>query len=231
LDLNQIKLGICLPITSYWVPTGFFVSFLLMNKPREYQLILPKCPIGDHADSIASVRNDLVQQALECECTHIFMADTDQRYSENVLMQLLSYGLPVVYARVHRRYPPFDPILYRLEESSGEYYSVPAEEWKNNSLIEIDATGGGCLLIESSVFFDIRYPWYRTIPRNNWHGPMGEDILFCRKLKKAGYRIFADVSVNIGHFTYMEADENLYDIFNQCCVVKGMRNNQKDGDV
>ena len=75
------------------------------------------------------------------------------------------------------------------------------------------------VLFQTEVFFNIKYPWYRIIPGNERRRRMGEDIFLCtQKLKKAGYSIFVDLNIDIGHFTHMEADEDLYELFMQYCI-------------
>lgn len=223
LDDPELKLAICLPITSYEIPTAFFASFIAIDKPPRYNLIFPSVPVGEHSESMAAIRNDLVKQAIEKRCTHISMLDTDQRYPTDVLSRLLSHDLPVVYAKVHRRYPPFDPILLRKDTNVDKYFDIPYSEWKenkkNNQLQEVDAIGGACSLFQTEVFFNIKYPWYRVIPGNERRRRMGEDIFLCtQKLKKAGYSIFVDLNIDVGHFTHMEADEDLYELFMQYCI-------------
>lgn len=239
LDDPELKLAICLPLSSYEVPTAFFVSFLALEKPSFYHLIFPSVPVGEHSESMASIRNDLVSQAMEKGCTHIAMLDTDQNYPKDTLIRLLSHDLPVVFAKVHRRYPPFDPILLRKDEDSDKYFDIPYGEWKenkkNNRLQEVDAIGGACSLFQTETFFNIKYPWYRIIPGNERRRRMGEDIFLCtQKLKKAGYSIFVDLNIDIGHFTHMEADEDLYELFMQYCIDRDkkrmLENLERSGD-
>lgn len=183
---------------------------------------------------MASIRNELVKRALMIGCTHILMLDTDQRYAPDTIEKLLSHDLPVIYAKVHRRYPPFDPILLREDvENKGKYYNIPVEEWKNNKLTftlqEVDSTGGGCSLFEAEVFNNILYPYYRIVPggmskSGKERRRIGEDMFLCtQRLKKAGYSIFVDLNIDIGHFTHMEADEDLYELFMRYCVDRDQR--------
>lgn len=225
IDDPNLKLAICLPLSSYTVPTPFFLSFTTMIKPPQYDLILPQVPVGEHSESMAHIRNDLVHQAIDLECTHIAMFDTDQRYENETLVKLLSHDLPVVFAKVHRRYPPFDPILLREDvNDQGSYYDIPLIEWKTNKengiLQEVDSIGGGCSLIRTEVFLNLKYPWYRIVSsRRVGKRRIGEDMFLCtQRLKKKGYSIFVDLNIDIGHFTHMEADEYLYEMFIQYCV-------------
>ena len=147
IDLSKIKLGIALPNTSETYPSKFVDSFCAITKPKH--LYIRPTSQGP----IDTVRNDLVLLALMNECTHIWMADTDQVYPQDVLMRMLEHDKDIIAAKVHRRRPPYDPILYR--GTLDNFTNVPDEEWSKGELIEVDATGFGSVLIKMSVFESI----------------------------------------------------------------------------
>ena len=207
------KIAIAFPIIDDRVYSKFFVSFAVAEKPERYTLLLPTFPSGDFPNSIAAVRNNLAWQALVLGCTKVFMVDTDQVYPPNAFVRLLelSKSAPVVGARVHRRYVPFDPILMR-----GDNYilsHVPDEESLSGGVIEVDATGAGCLLIDTEVFFHVKRPWYREIinPRNR--RPVGEDIYFTQNVHMAGFKILVDTSLEVIHLAMIEVNDQLYKLY------------------
>lgn len=189
MRISNFSLSIGIPLTFPFVPSGFFYSFARMERP-DYTLI--------HADNgpIDTLRNDLVEKALSLRATHLIMMDTDQIYPVNTIPKLLSHKLPVVGCMVHRRYPPFDPIM--LRGKPGEYYGV--EEFTPGELVEVDATGAGCLLFDMQVFRKMPAPWFKFRRLDTGEG-IGEDIGFCLDLRAAGYRIFVDTSLECGHLT------------------------------
>lgn len=195
------KLGIGLPIVSEMVHRHFFISYILMQKP-DHMLLLPTPTVGQFASGISAVRNSIVNQALENGCTHLIMADTDQTYPVDTIAKLLRHNnKPIIGTPVHRRYPPFDPILLRGE--MGAYRHVPDEECYSGKLIPVDATGTGCVLFNTDVFLSIDSPWFdETTAPNGKH--VGEDIHFCHKCRKAGIEIHVDTSIEIGHLTTYE---------------------------
>lgn len=219
MDLDDVRLGIALPHNQAKpLSFSFFLTFTIMEKPRSYVLLVPKLEIDGSYEAVASARNELVKQAIEEDCTHILFMDTDQTYPTNTFTKLLSHNLPFVAAKVHRRYVSFDPILLRMDpeyNDINELLPVPEEEWKNNELIKVDATGGGCSLIETSVFFDLKYPWYRTVRENPKYNRkrVGEDIFFClKRLRPAGYEVWVDTKLDIGHEAKLNINENFYDL-------------------
>jgi len=202
-DLSKIKLGIALPNVQDSYPSQFVDSFCQITKPAHLYLK----PSG--GGPIDAVRNDLVQKALMCDCTHIWMTDTDQVYPQGTLMQLLSHDVDIVAAKVHKRYPPYDPIL--LRGTIDNFDVVPDEEWSKlgGQLIEVDATGFGSVLINMEVFEKIERPWF-NFDLYNSKEPIGEDIGFYTKARAAGYRVFVDCSIKIGHLVRMTITEESY---------------------
>ena len=196
MKISNVHLAIGVPCDFPFIPVSFFYSFVMMEKPAF---------IFIHADNghIDDLRNNLVDKALEIKVTHLIMMDVDQVYHPQTITRLLSHRLPIVGALVHRRYPPFDSLMLKsveIDEHRNGYVSI--DEWKDGELVEVDATGGGCLMFEMSVFRKMPRPWFRA-EKNPDGTPIGEDIGLCQDLKAAGYRIFVDTSVPAGHLATM----------------------------
>lgn len=208
------KVAIGFPLVDDRVPVGFFTSFSCMEKPREYTLLMPKFPHGPYSGSIADARNSLVEQAQMEGARYLLMLDTDQVYPPETLTKLLSHKVDVCGVRVHRRWMPFDPIFLRGD--IGSYKSVSEEEMYSGDLIDVDATGTGCLLFDMTVFDKVDYPWFKLDIQDN--KPVGEDIYFCSKARKAGVRICVDTAIEVGHLTTIEVNRWLHKI---CQYVHG----------
>jgi hypothetical protein len=103
---------------------------------------------------------------------------------------------------------PFDPIFLRGE--IGKYKSVSDEEMYSGNLIEVDATGTGCLLFDMDVFLKTDKPWFAFSVHDN--KPVGEDIYFCSKARENGVKIHIDTSIEVGHLTTMEVNRFLHQI-------------------
>lgn len=201
LITNQ-KLAIGIPCNWTYVPLSFFNSFVLMEKP-DFQFVTADNGPTD------TLRNDIVEKALSIDATRLIMLDVDQVYHPKTITKLLKHDLPVVGAKVHRRYPPFDPIMLRLGPDRYE----PMTEWEDGALVEVDATGAGCIMYDMEVFKRLQYPWFKfqTNPDNGM--TIGEDIGLCQELKVAGYKIFVDTSIEIGHLTTMIVNNATHDLY------------------
>jgi hypothetical protein len=200
---KTIKLGIGIPLNFPMIPSAFFDSFIIMDKPDFVYIRSSNGYIDD-------MRNEVVRDAQKADCTHLIMMDTDQVYDPKTITKLLSHDLPIVGCLVYRRYPPFDPLM--LKGSISKYKTI--KEWEPNSLVEVDATGGGCLLFNMQVFQYMPYPWFKFRERDD-SDIVSEDIGFCHDLRENGYKIFVDTSIDTGHLSQMIINGGTWKLYNR----------------
>jgi GT2 family glycosyltransferase len=60
------------------------------------------------------------------------------------------------------------------------------------------------------VFKKIKPPWFEFHLQDPGKPPLGEDIFFCTKLKAAGYKIFVDCDIKVGHLATLPITEESY---------------------
>ena len=201
MKISNMKLGIGIPNNFPMLPSSFFDSFITMEKPNFIYLRSSLGPID-------CMRNNIVKSALMNGCTHLIMMDTDQVYEVETIPRLLSHKKDIVGCLVYRRYPPFDPLMMRGKLN--EYQRI--EKWTDGELVEVDATGTGCLCFTTEVFKKIPPPWFKT-----WEMPggsaVGEDFDFCTKAKDAGFRIFVDTGCVAGHLTQMIVNDGTWKLY------------------
>jgi hypothetical protein len=218
-----VKLAIAVPLTDEMVYRHFFFSFIKVvteymsslvknGKSISMDVLMPDFPC-----QIDAARNNLVQQALLLGCTHILMMDSDQIYgTDNMIEKMLSHNKPVLGARVHRRYPPFDPLL--LLGEPGKLTQVKDEDIKNpdgtfKTELHVDYTGTGCIMYDMQIFNDmIPDRWFEFKTGKDGQA-IGEDIWMCHKLKEKGIDIIVDTSIDIKHLTLLAADWSTYKLF------------------
>lgn len=220
---KHIRLGIGLPLIDRHVDRDFFLSFQNMEIPEDTALMVPAGEIYSFKENIAVARNSLVAQARAEGCTHLLMMDTDQIHPMNTAVQLLSHDVDAVGALVCRRYPPFYPILYRGE--LGNYQYAPKEEIRSGELVEVDATGTGCILFNMDVFEDVTSPWFELKPGANGKS-VGEDIRFCSRLREAGRRIFVDTSIHVIHQTVYGVNLDTHELWMKAEMARAAKKNQ-----
>lgn len=215
MKITNFKLGIGIPNTWTHVPSSFFDSFIQMDRPDFKYIPAKNGPINE-------LRNYIVDKALQLGCSHLLMMDVDQQYPQDTITKLLSHNLPVVHAMVHRRYPPFDSLIF---EGTLNNYSVKTD-FEYGDLVKADACGTGCVLYQTKVFTDIKAPWFEFVanPDKEKGGVVGEDIWFCEKLKDAGYSIYVDTSLDIVHLGMFGIDKSFSHLY-QALVKKQLELN------
>lgn len=163
---------------------------------------------------IAQSRNKLADYALANGFTHILYVDDDVVLPIDSLKNLLEHKRQAVlgyYARRSKKgiYEGYVSV-YKLGESSytDKYTAEEMKEKREHGehLVRIHGGGMGCSLIETSVFKDLEFPYFKYI---EYPGPkrnvLGEDLYFCNQLKSAMIPIFVDTRVGCGHvFRYVQ---------------------------
>lgn len=202
MRISNERLAIGVPCSFPSIPISFFNSFVLMEKPSFDYITADNGPID-------TLRNDIVQKALQTGATKLIMMDVDMIYHPKTVIRLMERNLPIVGALCFRRYVPFDSIMLRITD--GGYQSI--DDWEDGELVEVDATGAGCIMYDMEIFRKMPYPWFRFQKRNGL--TIGEDIGFCQDLKAAGYRIFVDTSVPCDHLTTMAVNHATNKLYRQ----------------
>ncbi len=224
------KLAIAVPLTAEMTYRQFLFSFVKViteymsslvrsGKPISFDVLMPDFPC-----QVDAARNNLVQQALLSGCTHILMMDSDQIYATtDMIEKMLAHNKPVVGAKVHRRYPPFDPLLLRGD--IGKLYQVPDDEVQNidgsfESELMVTYTGTGCILYDMKIFSDtIPDKWFQ-FKTGDAGQPIGEDIVYCEKLRDMKIPIIVDCSMDIKHLTLLAVDWGTYQLFKKIMHAK-----------
>lgn len=203
LSKENFKLAIALPITWSHVPVEFMTSMTVMEKPFNYTLILSTF------GRIDEIRNQLVQSAQEQNCSHILFLDTDHYHSPQTIKKLLSHELPIVSGLSFLRTPPHEPVMMKGEINAFSFIN----EWEENSLVQVDATGAASLLVDMEVFDKLKKPYFQFLenPNPNILHKIGEDVAFCLKAKEAGYKIFVDTSCQNDHLSQIKINQDYWE--------------------
>ncbi len=176
--------GICDP--------AFATALRLLDIPAEQYSVV----YVEGAD-VAVARNLLAEKAKDV-ADYIFFVDDDVLPPMDTITKLLSHKKDIVSGLYFAKQEPhFPQIFTKNADNPTRYDSV--EEYKKDSLIEIDACGAGCMLIKADVFKKLKQPYYHYIPKSDTEPRKGEDFYFCEKAKEAGYQIYADTSVMCKH--------------------------------
>lgn len=153
---------------------------------------------------VDNARNEIVDQFLKTDCTHLLWLDSDTIPPADGLRKLLAINQDIVSA--------ITPIIeyddaQKDSESNGFY-----KKWNcvgidnkfvkpNSGVVPIHGAGGSCLLVKRRVYEDMPKPCYRFqyADDNGKECFAGEDISFVAKAIGRGFTAFADTSIICGH--------------------------------
>lgn len=141
-------------------------------------------------------RNEIVQDAIIINADYILFMDVDMIFPEGVLKRLLSAGKDIIGGFYIRKVSGFLPNLFKIAPD-GTMRVV----WfnKDAGIQKVDGIGTGCLLIKTSVFKEMEYPWFYYRSSKDCDRLMTEDTVFCEDAAAKGYDIFCDPNIRCGH--------------------------------
>ena len=168
-------------------------------------------------------RNVVVKTFLETtDADWLLMIDSDERLSLDAWHKLIDAAhdkdRPIVSGLVFAAF--FDgedglrpvPTIYRMDPEKG---LEAIDAYPINELIEVDATGTGCLLIHRSVLLDMQkqatpnqgkdWAWFVEGAIDGTY--FGEDLLFSKRLKSMGYKIHAHTGAILPHHKQFWLDD------------------------
>jgi len=152
-------------------------------------------------------RNAIVKAALQSSADYIWMLDDDHILDIGRTQGATSaYDLPVKLAKHLEDNPNIGVVGALYFQRGGDYAPVIMQESKEDDrpyflthpeishrMQKVDITGGGCMMIRASVFDKISEPWF--VPEHEW----GTDIQLCKQARAAGFEVWCDTSLEIGH--------------------------------
>ena len=182
-------------ISTYFLQSRVSQQFPLVSSAVD-KIVLNK-PIAD-------ARNEIVEFALTQNAQYIFWLDDDVIAPPNTFLRLYNHQKDIINGVYWSKSSPTMPLLFR-GHLDGPYWN-----WHVGDLIEIDAAGNGLTLVKTDVYRkmqkEIGGPWY-SVEYGSFPGtvnplPIGntEDLYFYWKAKKAGFKIWADTSIQALHY-------------------------------
>jgi hypothetical protein len=182
------KIGVVVPSGST-VHAQFMtclVSLIQYSQHEGLECVL----INPQSSLIATGRQMGVEAALARGCTHILWLDSDMVFPHDLLDGLLAEDAYIVGCTYVRRQP--GGTLVHTERRG-------VEPFVGKGVREVESLPSGCLLVATSVYSDLRSPYYRCQYEEGRE--VGEDVWFCREARAVGYCIWlhADLSREVGH--------------------------------
>lgn len=178
---------VCTELARYSEP---YNSLIAMDKPENTRIV------QNYHSSVAYGMNEIGRYFLKSDNEFLFFVNDDMLYQRDALTRLLSHDKDIVCGVYLRRGFPFEPVIYDFIDERGmvrPHYLVDGE----SGLIPIKACGSGVILIRRRVLETMQQPWWRlgTIQPDL----ISEDLTFSREAGAAGFEIFCDLDVRVGH--------------------------------
>lgn len=178
---------------------------------------------------LSKQRNRVVKQFLDgTKSDWLLLIDSDEQLTLEAFDKLLETAhdkeRPVVAGLVFAGFgiegAPYPKPVPAIFQDAPEGF-LPLYKYDKDSVFEIDAAGTGCLLIHRSVLEKMR----ETADANQgtdwcwfWDGPIdgnwiGEDLLFCRRIRALGFPIYVNTGAILPHQKSYWLDERHHQLW------------------
>jgi GT2 family glycosyltransferase len=164
---------------------------------------------------IHDMRHTLAETAIKGEYDYVLWVDSDMVFDTDVLLDLLADDKDIVTAVCFMRRAPYHPCIYskmriglNLDEDDIEkYLDYP----KNGDLFEVEACGFAMILMRTKVLKHLLdTSGHIFFPVKSTNRALGEDLSFCIRARRQGFKIWCDPKPRIGHIGKMFVDANSY---------------------
>jgi len=144
-------------------------------------------------------REQFLEAAIKQGATHVLWLDTDMSVPRELAVLLAMHDQPIVACN------------YRVRQPSGLFTAfrdglrIPTRS-DSTGLEAVEYCGMGAMLMRTDIVTGLGRPWFRH-GLNEFGGDIGEDVMFCRGLGRAGYTVYIDHDLSklvdhIGQHTY-----------------------------
>lgn len=135
------------------------------------------------------------KQAKEHNATHILFIDSDMIFPPEALDILAKQDKDIIGANYNQRKLPLQSTI-KLADEKGNLIAGDLTKYKET--FECYALGFGCMLVKMEVFDKIERPFFNA-PMDEKDNFKTDDVYFCEKAQKAGYKIYCDPTLVVKH--------------------------------
>ena len=187
------KILIAIPTNKYIEPETF-KSIYDLEVPEGYETHFQFF----YGYQIDQIRNLIAEWGKEFD--YLFSVDSDIILPKDSLVKMLAWDKDIISGVYVQRSPGIHtPEIYHDNEYGG-VSNTPWEDIKhNNGLCEIAGCGFGCVLVKSEVLREMEYPHFLYSSAIDHSKSLSEDIYFCFKARRMGYKIWCDTTIQCDH--------------------------------
>lgn len=180
--LKKLKICCGLPTNRGVKPqTALSLMRMVAHTDCEFHII-----VSERGYNCAENRNRIVAQAVKNNCDYLLLTDDDMIFEPDYLERLIKHDKDIIGATYNTKYEQQELVI--------EYLDKPEE-----GLFKCKALGGGFLLIKTEVFKKVSQPHFGYKWFESGMVQMSNDWFFCEKAREAGYDIWCDSSLKVGH--------------------------------
>ena len=183
-----MKLVIGIP-TGGTVKTKTLFSIVQLVKRMPTVNILTKETSVIHQNRI-----NIAKEAIKGGCTHLLFIDSDMVFETDAIQALIKRNRDIIGARYHQRKFPLTAVL-TIQDRQG---NTVINEMPDGTF-ECASVGTGFMLIKLSIFKHIPQPWFFFEQDDEGNMIVGEDMWFCYKAREAGFKVYYDPTIKVGH--------------------------------
>jgi len=160
-------------------------NMLIKNRDLEFKMIFKEGPI------IPMNREVIAEIAQQMGCSHLLFVDSDMVFPTDAVQKLLEHDKDIIGVNYNmRQLTPQSTV----KTKPGETVSL--------KLSECAGVATGFMLVKMEVFEKVKKPWFHVgIDETDTTGKTleGHDYRFCRLAREAGYTVWYDGTIGIGH--------------------------------
>ena len=161
-------------------------------------------------------RNQISESAIAGDYDYLCYIDSDMTFDADLLKRLLESirDKDFITGLYFGRRPPYRPQIcshISAEVVNGEIHPDTKQYWDypEDSMFQIEACGFGACLINVDMLAKL---WEQFgMPFCPAFG-FGEDYSFCLRAKQAGYKLYCDSTIKLGHVMHTVVDEQMYKV-------------------
>ena len=200
-----------LPFAGTPVRPEWALTLAMLDRPLAYNYAFT--PV--HGKNVDDARNCIAALAIEHKCKYLFFLDDDVTPPKYALARLTAYlekphhkDVMVAGGIYCSKTDPPLPMVFR------NLGAGPTWDWKKGDIFEVDGLATGCMLIRTEVFDKLERPYFKEVFEPSTDEDPGvncwsDDLYFCDKVRKAGYKIVADGSLLCTHW---DLNGKMYDL-------------------
>jgi len=189
--MEKTKIFIAIPTTGT-IRTELALFLLHLDKDYDTEVVFT------FGGGISHNRNLLIEHFLQMDYEWFLFFDSDIMPPFNIL-EMTKNGKNIcsgVYYQWQEESKKLIPLVLQIKNN---HYRV-FDETCETDVVEVDGVGAGCLLINRKVFEAVEKPYFMFGYNDKGLCNLGEDLYFCEKAIKAGFKIFVDRKMICDHY-------------------------------